>query len=104
MSIHDLENVSITKEEAKAALRSHAWTTDEHDCDLEEGGFVAPRIVIHSRMGGMGADHDLSHALELVDRADEIVWTTSLLRHELAVAVDGRVYCYDVPRPERKAV
>jgi hypothetical protein len=86
------EVVHIDKETASAALRDAAFTSE-----------VDGRTTVHSFLGGIGADHDLDLALGLVIDAEEIAWTTHLLRHDLAVRVDGRVYHYDVPRPERIA-
>lgn len=62
-----------------------------------------PRPVVHSRLGPFGADHDLDDAIDNVAQADALWWTTSILRHDLAVQVGERVYYYDAPRPERQS-
>ncbi len=90
MNVYDLENCSVTAEDAKAALDKAAYPS-------ENGA------VIHSRAGGVGADWDLASAYEFVNAADEIVWSSSLMRHDLAVRCGKRIVCFDVPRPERRA-
>lgn len=59
-----------------------------------------PRLVVHSFLGTLGADHDLERALALVDEADRVGWMPHLLRHELAVVVGRRRYNFDVKRPD----
>lgn len=125
------EERQIEKAEAADALRAHAWsepveeTRDELrarmaaaicngvepaklpglDATLDRifGVIDNPplRRLVHSRLGGIGADHSLESAREHVEQADEIAWITSMLRHDLAVRVGDRIYSYDVPRPER---
>lgn len=88
--MNDWPTVAVEKDEAVAALTAAAHTDEE-----------SGRVTVHSRLNGLGADHDLETALEHVAQADEIVWATNMLQHDLAVVVDGQAYLYDVPRPER---
>lgn len=87
-------DVPIPTSRARTELTLHAWDTDDD------------RTIIHCRLGGIGADHDLHTALDLLGRAKEVLWITSMLHHDLAVVVEEdsreRIYCYDVPRPERR--
>lgn len=81
----------IDAETAAAAVKAAAWRDDETGTER-----------IHSMLGGFGADHDLEFALQTVASAAGAAWVDHPLRHDLAVKCDdGRVYYYDVPRPER---
>lgn len=62
-----------------------------------------PRTLIHSRVGGLGADHDLAYALHLVSNARDVLWMDNpIWRHELCVLTENDVAVfYDVARPER---
>jgi hypothetical protein len=86
-----------TKEEAIAALRSGAWaeTCGHSGCQDHAGG----KWRIHSIAGGIGADWDLDEAEAAVQRSTEVGWSDHLLRHDLIVLVDGRIYRFDVRRP-----
>lgn len=91
----------ITKEEALAALRAAAWTQPARDEDAECGhpGCVnhpgPGRLRIHSILGGIGADHDLTTAEHYVDQAESVRWSPSFSGHDLVVSMpDGRVYWY----------
>lgn len=93
----------IAKDEAIAALRGAAWIEDvvescgHRGCEEHP---VAEKLRIHSFAGGLGADWDLDEAEAVVARADQVGWSDHLLRHDLAVLVDGRVYRFDVRRPD----
>lgn len=84
--------VRITKEAAADALRGAAFTNEEDG-----------RTTVHSFLSFLGADHDLDRALEMVERSEDRGWVTDVFRHDLSVLVDGKVYRYDVPRPDREA-
>lgn len=99
--MNDWGNVPVSKTEAKRALTAGAFTETHKHCDTCTCDVPPDRQIIHSRLGGIGADHNLNQALDLVEQAERIAWTTSLLRHDLAVCVGTRIYCYDIPRPER---
>lgn len=116
----------ISKDEAIAVLRKHAWTEriDEEKyaeavekvqaiCAPAGAGperkvcardilaaideaLGTPRVLIHCFMGGMGADWSLEGAVKLVERADEVAWVDNLFRHDLGVLADGKVHCFDV--------
>jgi hypothetical protein len=88
-------------EETVALLRQHAFTvTDEDASD-------AGRTLIHSRLGGIGADWDLDDAVALAERAQWRGWIGSLLGHDLGVEVHDsdkvRLYAFDVRQPRLDA-
>lgn len=89
----------ITKEEASAALRAAAFTESVECPTCGQPREGEGRTIIHSFLGGIGADHDLATALDYVERSDDRAWAPHLFGHELAVAVDGKVYRYDARRP-----
>lgn len=97
----DWPDVLIDKTTAKLALRAAAFTETHKHCDSCTCDVPADRQIIHSRLGGIGADHDLLSALDLVEQADELLWTTSMFRHDLAVCTPEHTYFYAVQRPER---
>lgn len=84
------EPVDLTKEEASAALREAAFTASDG------------RTTIHSFLSMIGADHDLDRALELVAESTRCAWVDHWCGHDLAVVTNGRLYHYDVRRPEAK--
>lgn len=88
------------KTEAKKALVAAAFTETHKHCETCSCDVPPDRQLIHCRLGGMGADHDLESALAHVEESDEIVWITSPFCHDLAVVVGERVYCYAVRNPE----
>lgn len=88
----------ITKAEAIAAIRAAGWTeTCGHTgCTDHPGG----KWRIHSIAAGIGADWDLDEAERAVERSTEVGWSDHLLRHDLIVLTDGRIYRFDVRRPD----
>jgi hypothetical protein len=87
--------VRPSREEAKRLLAEHAFTT-EHG-----------RTIIHTFMGGIGADWDLADALAEVDRATDVGWLDDLTGHCLGVKAERpgrpgtyRTVRFDVPLPE----
>lgn len=85
--------VHLSKQDAAEIARAAAFT------DEEDG-----RTTLHSFLGGIGADHDLDSVLKHIEAADEVAWADHLFHHDLAVRLGGRIYRYDVQRPERRAV
>lgn len=89
----------LTIEETVALLRSRAFEVPP-DSDTSDAG----RVIIHSRLGGIGADWDLDDAIALAERSTWRGWMDSLLGHNLGIEhYDGdrlRLYAFDVPRPE----
>lgn len=97
----ELPDVSITKEEAKVAIVNAAFTVKHEHCETCTCKVPPREQKIHCRLGGVGADWSVEGALELIDEATEIVWTTSFLRHDLLVLARDRIYQFEVARPER---
>lgn len=94
------ETTTISKTEAKTALAAAAFVETFKHCDSCTCDVRPDRAIIHCRLGGMGADHDLESALAHVEESDQIQWVNSPFGHDLAVQVGDHVYCYDVRRPE----
>ena len=58
------------------------------------------RMVVHCRLGGMGADWGLPAALDLVASARSVDWSRGLFGHDLVVVgEDGKQYRFDVRKP-----
>jgi hypothetical protein len=94
------EPKEITKEEAIAALRKHAWTqrSDEVTCGHPgcEDHRAAGRTVIHSYLGGFGADWDLDGAIAAVESARKVAWAPHWMGHDLAVqTAEGKVVRFE---------
>ena len=90
----------ITKEEAIAALRKHAWTqrSDEVTCGHPGGEDhrAEGRTVIHSVLGGFGADWDLDDAITAVESAQKVAWSANWMGHDLAVqTAEGKVVRFE---------
>lgn len=65
------------------------------------GRVAGGRMLIHSILGGMGADHEVDDVLAQLDRATDVRWSDmGPLGHDLVVTVDGRKYFYQVKRPK----
>lgn len=87
----------ITKDEAIAALTAAAFTvTDEEDSSYG-------RALTHCMRSFIGADWDLSEAIETIQQASQVAWTDNPFNHDLTVLTDGSVYCFDVKRPAVEA-
>lgn len=91
----------LSVEETVALLRAHAFTVDDEDSS-DHG-----RTLIHSRLGGIGADRDLDGAIALAERAQWRGGISSLLGHDLGIEVQDadkvRLYAFDVPAPRLSA-
>jgi hypothetical protein len=85
----------------KHLVREAAWD-EQQDCPSchGEGRVPGGRMVVHSRMGGIGADWNLEGVLEAVDKADNIWWSKSIFGHDLVVEVDGKPVSFEVRRPD----
>lgn len=83
----------ITKDEARAALRSVAFHDEEEDRDL-----------VHCILGFTGADWDLDDALRAVDGADVCLWLPHFAHHDLCVVgVMGLTFHFNARMPEEDA-
>lgn len=125
--------VALSKAVAKDAVTRAAWDKEVRDTpeDLRERLAVAicngvdrarltgleaqlDRIIaaippptekcIHSMAGSIGADWGLDGALEFIDAAEEVVWVSSMFRHDLLVFSGGRSVAFDVKRPDRDSL
>lgn len=92
-----MESADLTIEETVALLREHAHT---YEGDHPDAG----RTLIHSRLGGIGADWDLESAIALAEASTWRGWVSSLLGHNLGIGTErdgrARLYCFDVPAPK----
>jgi hypothetical protein len=89
---------TLTKTQAKQAAERSAWDTGQ-DCPTCHGEGTVPggRRVIHSFIGGLGADWDVAAVLAAIDEADEITALPSRpLGHRLAVRKGTGVTLFDV--------
>lgn len=81
-------------------VRDAAWP--ETDDDGKTG-----RRLVHSRLGGLGADWDVDAVVALVERADVVAWEPTPLGfgHDLVVVeATGRTpYRFEVPAPRTPA-
>lgn len=85
----------ITKTEAAAALREHAFRVT--DLDSDDYG----RQIIHCVGSFSGADWDLDDAIRVVSKAKAVAWEDHWLGHNLGVMDnDGCVWHFAVPLPE----
>lgn len=94
------ERTEITKEEAIAALRKHAWTQRSDDVTCGHPGCddhrAEGRTVIHSILGGFGADWDLEDAINTVESARKVAWSSNWMGHDLAVQnAEGKVVRFE---------
>lgn len=82
-------------------VRAAGWD-EGRDCDHCGGSGRVPggRVLVHSRLGWLGADHDVESVVEKVQRADSCRWVRGFMGHDLLVVVDGKEYVFQVPRPE----
>lgn len=77
----------------RTAARKAAWLErDEHGRPVG--------LVLHSRIGGIGADWPLFRVYDAIDTAENVCWSPGLLGHDLCVVQPGgRVVRFDVPMP-----
>lgn len=92
----DTQPETLTAEEASEALRAAAFT-------IQPGYEGAGRTIVHCLVGGLGADWDHDEALDLVANAERVMWTDHFMDHDLAIQANGKVYHFNVRRPERSA-
>ena len=92
----------LSKDQAVELLRQAAWTETIAACG-HTGCTDHPgpgRTRIHSFLGGLGADHDVDDAENIIRAADKVGWLPNVFSHDLHVRTsDGRTYHYDVPKP-----
>lgn len=99
----------IDREALKAHVIANAFDTGR-DCDTCKGeGRVYPgRRIIHTRLGGLGADWDEAKILDAIDEAPELGWGRGWFGAYLAVVLPGgKVLAVEVPPmsdPEDAAV
>ena len=88
------------RDEAKRVVSAAGWD-EGAECEHCEGTGKAPggRRLVHSMLGGLGADHEVEWVNVAIDRADRVEWVNGPLGHDLALTVDGRTYYYQVARP-----
>lgn len=93
----------LTIDETVALLRAHAFTVPEPE-DGDDWTSDVGRTLIHSRLGGIGADWDLDAAIALTQRSTWRGWLDSMLGHNLGIGVSDngreRLYAFDVPAPK----
>jgi hypothetical protein len=89
------------RERVKQLAREAAWD-EQKDCPTCKGDGRVPggRKVIHSRLGGFGADWDLDSVLNAIDNADQVRWAKSLFGHDLVVVTGDKVVSFEVRKPE----
>jgi hypothetical protein len=103
MSITDFTEIS--KDEAIAAVRRDSWTQYRSElatcghpgCEDHPGGVER----IHSLLGGIGADWDVTHVVEFIESAQRCGWLKgSFLGHQLVVlGADGRRVRFEAKKP-----
>lgn len=98
--------VYISTEEALEALRGAAWEqpAPEEDAACGHPGCTdhpgQGRLRIHTMLGPIGADWDLTNAEEFVRTAQRCAWVPHSLQHELGViGADGKAVYFEVRRP-----
>ena len=80
----------LTTNEARRLITENAWERREGETCGHPGCEDHPRTraVIHTTLGGFGADWDLRAALDALDSAQTIEWSWSLMGHDLLVVTD----------------
>lgn len=90
---------NIDREALKEHARASAFDTGR-DCEHCNGeGKVYPgRRVIHTRLGGFGADWDEDDILDAIDTATDAQWARGLFGPFLALTQpDGKVLAVEIP-------
>lgn len=87
----------VSTADAIAAATAAAWSDETND-----------RTVIHSMVGLIGADWDLTAALDQIRAADELLWADDVFGHELLVRYTDtsgrkRTVRFDVRKPATPA-
>jgi hypothetical protein len=91
--------VPLDREALKAHARAKAFDTGR-DCEHCDGeGKVYPgRRVIHTRLGGSGADWDEDAICRAIDEAADLQWGRGLFGPFLAVTnTDGKTLLVEIP-------
>lgn len=96
--------VATERDEFVAAVQAFRRVSVEHPEGDPELLAEFPGGVVHSFLGGMGADWSADAVVELIAEAETVSWAGNLFPgHDLRVAVlrDGRrlVYTFDVRQP-----
>lgn len=89
MAIHPL-----TKEEAWEVARAASFKVESPDDSSRS------RAILHCFMDNIGADWDLEDVKILISQSSERCWLSHIFGHDLTIVVDGKVYSFDVKRPE----
>ena len=98
---------TITKDEAIQAVRDASWaktvaTCGHRGCEEHEGD--SEERYIHSVLGGLGADHTLTGAIDLITKATRVGWSDHIMSHDLVVVTpEHKIYRYEVRRPDEVA-
>lgn len=90
------------KADVLARVKAAGFDTGK-DCEHCKGsGRVYPgERIIHSRLGGLGADWDEQSVLNAVENAEALAWGDGW-GHDLAVKMSDRGWIkFDVPHPDR---
>jgi hypothetical protein len=106
MSDDTTRDFSISKDEARRLVTDAAWERRDGETCGHKGCEDHPRTtaVIHTTLGGIGADWSLAAALEAVEAAQSIHWRLSIFEHDMVVIqADGKPVMFEVraPRPVR---
>jgi hypothetical protein len=82
-------------------VRAAAWDEGK-PCEHcgGEGRVSGGRRLVHSYLGGLGADWDEDSIVALIQRAESCQWAEGFLGHDLLVIADGKRYAFQVKRPE----
>lgn len=90
-------NETVEQQAACDAATAAAFTTTDDD-GVEQSILHS---FAHSGPIAIGADAMLGDVLYDIENADEVLWVSHPLKHDLAVRRSDRVRYYAVPRPER---
>ena len=86
------------------AVKAQAWDQGKECPTCHDGKVYPGRRTVHCFGGGFGADWDEQSVIDLIVRADQVVWLDADrpmgMDHDLGVHADGKRRWFDIREPE----